>query len=99
MNDPQKEAWNASPEPSERTLILRNRIKDAADIAPVASVWRHKKGGVYQVTGIVIDSTDGEARIMYQRIAGPKFNAGIEYGIYFVRPVSEWTPDRFVPLT
>lgn len=80
------------------TQELQAALTACNEVAPAHSRWRHKKGGEYQVMGSVIDADDGTARVLYARIGGPEFNGPAEYGIYFVRPVAEWTVDRFVRL-
>jgi hypothetical protein len=81
---------------STKTDQLIEALDLARNKTPVGSVWLHKKGGTYQVIGHVIDTDYGEARVRYRRLAGPAFNARKESLVEFVRPTSEWTPDRFI---
>lgn len=82
---------------SEKTRRCRNELDYALEIAPIASVWRHYKGGVYVVLGHVVctDSDPTQARVRYARIDGPGFDAVAEQGIEYVRLVNEWTVERF----
>lgn len=80
-----------------------NALLDRAQAtAPHASLWRHKKGGTYQVLCHAFCTLTNEAVVVYTRLAGPDFNAEEEASICFSRPISQWTPDRFarlVPIT
>lgn len=78
---------------------LNHKLLHAMPQAPVGSTWRHKKGGIYKVLGHVLDSSDGEVRVRYQRIGGLGFNARAEAFQEWVRPINEWTIDRFVRLS
>lgn len=79
-----------------RSRKLQQRITEARQIAPTASRWQHKHGGRYIVLGHTIDSDTGLVRVRYERYDGPGFHAPAEAGIEFVRPISEWTLDRFI---
>jgi hypothetical protein len=63
---------------------------------PWGSTWRHYKGGVYVVDYIGIDTTAGDAVVIYHRIDGPDYNHSIEQDLIFSRPVSEWFDDVVV---
>jgi len=84
---------------SERTTILNEKLAAAHKVAEPGTRWLHKKGGEYGVAGFTIDSTSGDVLVLYGRIGGPDFDAQAEYGIYFSRPIAEWTLDRFTPMT
>lgn len=77
---------------------LRTELALARLTAPHGSEWQHKKGGIYIVTGHAFDTVTEKPVIVYQRTAGPGFNAEAEYNVAFSRPVNEWTPDRFTQL-
>lgn len=96
MSDTQAEPWNTSPSAEERTLVLRNRIMHAQESVLINRAYQHKKGGIYLVDGFDIDTDTGACRVRYHRINGPEFNAILESGITFSRPIEEWTADRFV---
>lgn len=83
---------------SERTRIAIDKLTVAELMVARHSRWKHKNGGLYRVLGHVIDTDNGEVRVRYQRFGGPDFNFTAEQAIEFVRPLSEWTLDRFVPL-
>lgn len=91
--------WNTSPEAAERTRLLNEKLVQARAVAPLLTNWKHKKGGIYRIIGHAIDSDNGEVRVRYDRVGGPGFNRMEEADIEFVRPVSEWTADRFTQIT
>lgn len=80
-----------------KTERCRNELDYALEVAPIASIWRHKKGGVYIVVGhaICTDTDPTHARVRYARIDGPDFDPIAEEGIEYVRLVNEWTIERF----
>jgi len=98
MTDPQQEPWNASSEAATRTAILNDELRQARERVQLGTTYKHKKGGVYRVTGHAIDSDTGKVRVRYRRIAGPDFDKFREADIEFVRPVDEFTADRFTEL-
>lgn len=83
-------------EQSERTQLLNDALTTARAMVPTYTRWRHKKGGLYLVTGHEVDSDDGLIRVVYKRVGGPGFVRLTELDISFSRPIAEWTPDRFV---
>jgi len=80
----------------DRTQEAQSTVGAARKLIPIASVWLHKNGGTYEVTGHELDTDTGQARIRYRRIAGPSFNAVKEGGLEFSRPIDQWTRDRFM---
>lgn len=88
--------WNNSPSASERTRILNDRLFEAAQRVPWAAKYRHKKGGIYEISGYSINTDTGNVDVRYKRIGGPDFDAALEQGIFFSRPIEEFTEDRFV---
>lgn len=74
---------------------MAKKLADAKLKVPPRSQWRHKKGGKYYVLGYAIDTDNGEVRVRYKRIDGPFYNIQVEIHIEYVRPISEWTVDRF----
>lgn len=82
---------------STKTDAAIRTLDIARALVPVGSQWQHYKGGRYEVVGHVIDTDDGSARVRYRRLAGPHFNAFKERHLEFVRPIAEWTRDRFLP--
>lgn len=78
-----------------RTAALLDRLKLAKTQNLVGNTFKHYKGGIYTVTGLCIDTDDGEVRVLYHRVGGPEFDAIAEDGISFVRPLAEFNPDRF----
>lgn len=87
--------WNDASDPAVRTAVLNSRLDDARNLVPMNSCWRHKHGGLYQVTGYHIDTDNGEVRVHYHRVGGPGFDPVAEVQINFSRPIAEWTVDRF----
>jgi hypothetical protein len=77
------------------TKQIQALLKEASNRCPVGSVWQHKKGGVYMVTGVGFDTEHARVNVHYYRIAGPNFNEKDEAGIIFDRPFFMWTADRF----
>lgn len=77
------------------TSELQARFADARKEVPVGSVWKHKKGGMYMVTGHGFDTEHGRINVHYYRIGGPNFDEQAETGISFDRPIFLWTQDRF----
>lgn len=96
--NPQSEPWNAAPSATDRTAILNDKIAAARDAVPLDHRWRHKKGGIYLVLDHVINTDTGNVMILYGRVDGPDYDEAAEEGIFFVRPIEEWTLDRFTPL-
>lgn len=96
--NPQKMPWNLSPNASERTTILNEKLAKAHELVPITSRWLHKKGGRYVVGGYTIDTTTGNVLILYKRFGGPDYDLEAELNIFFSRPIEEWTLDRFTPL-
>ena len=84
---------------TDKTQAAAAELFRSQRAVPVGSRWKHKKGGLYQVLGHALDTDNGEARVRYQRVGGPDFDPRAERHIEFVRPISEWTADRFTPLT
>jgi hypothetical protein len=83
---------------AEKTALLNRKLDGARRSIPTGSRWLHKKGGRYMVYSHVIDSDNGEVRVLYGRIGGPGFTMEAEAGIMFVRPYEEWSVDRFIQL-
>jgi hypothetical protein len=65
------------------------------DIAP-GMLFRHYKGGLYRILKISIDTDTSKARVVYERIDGPGFDAEAEAGITFDRRIEEWEEPRFI---
>jgi hypothetical protein len=80
-----------------RTFEALRKLSLARKQVPVESVWNHRKGGVYAVTGHALDTDSGEIRVVYRRIGGPEFDPAQESELRYARRVEEWTEDRFVP--
>lgn len=54
------------------------------------NVYRHYKGGVYQVLHIGFHTETEELEVIYKRIGGPNYDEHAEKDIVFVRPLSVW---------
>lgn len=61
---------------------LSNRLSDAAQRIHVGGVYRHYKGGEYQVVGLAIDEATSAPVVVYR--------AESDGHITFVRPLSVW---------
>lgn len=83
--------------PSEKTRHALQVVADARAKVKQGSVWQHKKGGVYVVTGYALHTDTGAAVVLYRRIGGPDYDPKLEDELKFARPLEEWTPDRFAP--
>ena len=73
-----------------KTQACIDTLAKARIRVPSASIWQHYRGGIYAVTGHTIDTTNGQARVLYFRVGGPDYEADRENGITFARPVDEW---------
>jgi hypothetical protein len=75
---------------NSKTTEAREKIRVAELSIHSGSFWKHYKGGVYQIDLIALDTTNGEACVLYQRVDGPDFDSVKEADIYYSRPFSEW---------
>jgi hypothetical protein len=75
--------------------LIIAELEFARFVAPLGSVWLHKHGGHYMVTGYSYSTGYQEAEIRYTRIAGPDFKYDYDSRIPYTRRMSEWTTDRF----
>lgn len=98
MENPQGGLWNAAEQATTRTAILNEELRQARQLVQLGTTYKHKKGGVYRVTGHVIDTDTGKVRVRYRRVAGPDFDAFREADIEFARSIEEFTPDRFTEI-
>jgi hypothetical protein len=70
---------------------LGNLLDLARSKFPLYSVWQHYKGGIYEVVGHTLHTSEPlETLVVYRRIGGPDFYALAERGITYARPVKEW---------
>lgn len=74
---------------------LQSLLHQARTAVPVGSVWKHKKGGMYMVTGHGFDTELARINVHYFRIGGPNYDEKAEVGIIFDRPIFLWTKNRF----
>ena len=73
-----------------KTAELQKKIEDGWKLFNGEMMWLHYRGGIYYVQSLVIDTDDGELRVLYSRMDGPDFDESAEIGISFVRPLREW---------
>lgn len=52
----------------------------------VGTVWRHKSGGIYQITAVTIQESTGDVAYVYRPLTGE----GADLGVVFTRPAWEW---------
>lgn len=76
---------------------LAIRIAIASPI--IGSRWEHKSGGIYEITGVSIQESDGDLLYTYRPVG-----KDVHPAIRFTRPAFEWnltakgdTRPRFVP--
>jgi hypothetical protein len=84
-----------TPQPKKKppkldSLTLRYQASQAHANIPVGSVWKHYKGGVYQVDDVALHTETNDYCVIYHRIEGPRFDAAIEEGVAFCRPIDIW---------
>ena len=85
--------------PAKKSYEELYRGRDAAlRISGIGTLWRHRNGTIYEITGVDVDTADGEQRIRYKERVGPNVAPGARNYIEFSRPVAEWTLDRFTRL-
>jgi hypothetical protein len=77
-----------------RASLLELSLRLAILQHKIGSLWRHKRGDVYQITGVVIQEKDGDPAFTYRKIIGE----GSDLGVVFTRPVWEWSEPRFTLL-
>lgn len=77
------------------TAELNAALRNARQVVPLGTHYRHKKGGLYRVTGHAFDTHLAEPTVRYRRVGGPEFDPFQEADIEFTRPLAEWTEDRF----
>lgn len=63
-------------------------LKEARKRVKPGSTWMHFKGGIYKVIDIGFHTETEELMVIYCPISD---NRNV-----FVRPISMWTPDRFL---
>lgn len=78
------------------STVIRDELNQLRKDVPVGSIWKHKKGGTYMVTGHGWHTEDDWAMVHYFRIGGPNYDEHGERGIIFDRPAHMWKPDRFI---
>ncbi len=66
-------------------MIPWHDLQEVADKAPEQSVWRHKKGGIYTVTGYVMIESTWRIGIVYHG----------DHGLGIVRDAEEFLDGRF----
>lgn len=98
MTDAQQQPWNAAEQAATRTQILNEELRQARERVQLGTTYKHKKGGIYRVTGHAVDTDTGKVRVRYRRVAGPDFDKFREADIEFVRSIDEFTPDRFAEI-
>jgi hypothetical protein len=55
--------------------------------------WQHRDGGIYRVIGVATSTVDGKSEVViYEHMFPFPFSV-------WARPIEEWTPERFKPLT
>jgi hypothetical protein len=81
------------------SVTIRDELNQLRKDVPPGSVWKHKKGGVYMVTGASWHTEDDAALVSYFRLSGPGFNQDEELGIVYSRPADMWKPDRFTKVS
>lgn len=75
---------------NSKTKALLDKLNAAKALDLQYKTFKHYGGGVYIVDGFVIDTDDGEVRVLYSRVGGPDFDAAVEMEIQFVRPLAEF---------
>lgn len=82
---------------------LAELLKDAEESVKRV-VYKHYKGEIYEVLGVVFNTETEEVDIRYKRIGGPGYNYAYgEFYIEYVRPYKQWfedvepEPGTFVP--
>lgn len=73
-----------------KTADLQTKLDAAFGHELVGNTFKHYKGGIYVVDGFVIDTDDGNVRVLYTRVDGPGFDEFEEMGIQFARPLAQW---------
>jgi hypothetical protein len=91
---------------SSKTDLAGRKIYQALQYVEYGSIWRHYKGGIYQVDDLAINTTTGDVDVVYSRIDGPDFDRELERDLSYSRPFAEWfdniiignndTTERFV---
>lgn len=71
---------------------MKNDQNNEYEHAIVGAVYQHVDGGIYEVVNIAISSGDSTPSVVYVH------RWPFEYATY-VRPLAEWTPDRFTKIT
>ena len=88
---------------SDKTFELLNEFRKAKLLLKGFTVFKHYKGGTYEITGIQFDATKDRIVYAYRRITGPEYEEAWEKDIIFNRTVGDWfdtLPDgtaRFKP--
>lgn len=67
----------------ETPTELRIRLGLASPL--VGTMWRHKTGTIYQITGVSIRESDGEVLYTYYSVRD-----FVRPPIHFTRPAAEW---------
>ena len=77
---------------SKMTTDEYNRRRTAARQQGITegSLWSHYKGGIYMVTGFLLETHHGGFLVLYRRVGGPNFDAVEERHQQFGRPPEEW---------
>lgn len=86
-----------------KTEEFNEKLKEARLRFQQSAVWKHYKGGIYQIVNFSIDTDNTEVRVEYRRVDGPGYDQQVESDIHFSRPSAEWFDDvegqpRFVPV-
>jgi hypothetical protein len=68
-----------------RETLIELRIKLGLVAPKVGTLWKHKSGTIYRITGVSIRESDGEVLFTYTPFA----DFGVPT-IFFTRPASEW---------
>lgn len=61
---------------------LEQLLREAEDTVPKGSVWRHFRGGEYQVVCVAFDSESLQLEVVHESMETP--------GITFTRSMSNW---------
>lgn len=72
------------------TVEIQEALAKARKAVPTSSTWKHYKGGVYQITGHVLNTATAAIDVLYKRVDGPGFNLLNEEGIECAWPATEW---------